>query len=83
MSEPGKYKWGENEQTFFNPENAVNSPDDDLGEMRLFPDDLLTGTASATESTGLIQVAPYTKDLYKVYDDVYNYRKNKPQQDSQ
>ena len=81
MSKPGKFNWGENERTFLNAEKKYNSPDDDSGEMRLFPDDLLTGTASATESTGLIQTAaPFVKDMYKVYDDVYSYRKAKPRQ---
>lgn len=75
MSEPGKYKWGENEKTFFDRENEVNSPNDDLGEMRLFPDFLPGSTASATECTGLIQVAPDTDDIQEVYDSVYSYRK--------
>ena len=75
MSEPGKYKWGENEETFFDKGNAVNSPNDDLGEMRLFPDFLPGSTASATECTGLIQIAPDTEDIQEVYDSVYSYRK--------
>jgi len=74
MSKPGKFRWGENEKTFFDEENEIISPDDGLGEMRLFPDDLLSGTASATECTGLIQVAPVTKDVQDVYDSVYSYR---------
>lgn len=82
MSEPGKYQWGENEETFLNRDKAYDSFDDDLEETRLFPDDLLTGAASATECTGLIQVAaPCVKDLYKVYDDVYSYRKSKPRKE--
>lgn len=79
MSDVGKFKWGENEKTFFNDENAINSPDDDLGEMRLFPEFLSGSTASATECTGLIQVAPVTKDIHEIYDSVYSYRQNEPQ----
>ncbi|MBE7012613.1 MAG: hypothetical protein E7416_00840 [Ruminococcaceae bacterium] len=75
MHRTGQFKWRENEETFFDYENAVNSPDDELGEMRLFPDDLVGSTASATECTGLIQVAPDTKDLHEVYDGLYSYRK--------
>ena len=75
MSELGKYKWGENEKTFFDKGNAINSPNDDLGEMRLFPDFLPGSTASATGCTGLIQIAPDTEDMQEVYDSVYSYRK--------
>ncbi len=73
-----KYRWEENEKTFFDDENAINSPIDDLGEMRLFPDFLAGSTASATECTGLIQVTPDTDDLQDVYDSVYSYRQKKP-----
>lgn len=78
MSDAGKYKWGENEKTFFDSENAINSPNDDLGEMRLFPDFLSGSTASANECTGLIQVTPVTKDIHEIYDSVYSYRQNQP-----
>ncbi len=82
MSDVGKFKWGENEKTFFRSENAVNSPNDVLGEMWLFPDFLAGCTGSATECTGLIQVAPDTKDIHEIYDNVYRYRQEKPQRDS-
>ena len=47
----------------------------DQGEIRLFPDFFPGVSVSGTESTGLIQVAPITPELQKVYDDVYSYRK--------
>lgn len=75
MHKSKQFKWGENEKSFFSPSNAVNSPDDEYGEMRLFPDELKGSVASASECTGLIQVAPDTKALNKVYDDLYSYRK--------
>ena len=78
MCETGKYKWGENEKTFFNKKNNTNSPNDNLGDMRLFPDDLLGSTASATECTGLIQATPETDDVQAVYESVYSYRQKKP-----
>lgn len=82
MSRPGKFNWGENEEAFLYAGKPGNLPDDS-GEVRLFPDDLLTGAASATECTGLIQTAaPFTEDMYKVYDDVYSYRETKPRQKS-
>lgn len=45
------------------------------GEIRLFPDFFPGVSVSGTESTGLIQVAPITPELQRVYDDVYSYRK--------
>lgn len=78
MCDAGKYKWGENEKTFFDKKNFVKSPDDDLGDMRLFPDELSGSTASATECTGLIQATPVTDDVQSVYESVYNYRQQKP-----
>lgn len=48
--------------------------EDELDEMRLFPDFLPGSTASATESTGLIQVGIATPEVHKAYDDVYSYR---------
>ena len=47
----------------------------DMGEIRLFPDFFPGMSVSGTESTGLIQVAPVTPALQKVYDDVYSYRR--------
>ena len=58
-------------------ERTRNFYDDDLGEMRLFPDFLPGNSISVTESTGLIQVAPVTPALQRVYDDVYSYRQVK------
>ena len=75
MHKSKQFKWGENEKTFFSPSNAINSPDDEYGEMRLFPGELKGSVASATECTGLIQVAPDTKALHEVYDSVCSYRK--------
>lgn len=48
------------------------------GEFRLFPDEFSGSTASVTECTGLIQVAPVTDEVQEVYDSVYNYRQKKP-----
>lgn len=47
----------------------------DMGEIRLFPDFFPGMSVSGTESTGLIQVAPVTPALQKIYDDVYSYRR--------
>lgn len=46
-------------------------------DTRLFPDFLPQSTASATESTGLIQIGMATEEEQKVYDDVYSYRQKK------
>lgn len=73
MSEPGKFKWGENEKIF-----RESTYEDEMGEMRLFPDDTLGGTASATESTGLIQVGLTSPEIQQAYDEVYSYRQTKP-----
>lgn len=78
MSEVGKFKWGENDKTFFNNENVTDSYDEELGDGRLFPDFLPGSTASATECTGLIQTAPVTKNIQEVYDSVYSYRRKEP-----
>ncbi len=45
-----------------------------VGEMRLFPDEYISDSASATECTGLIQVAPADEDVQDVYDSVYSFR---------
>lgn len=55
---------------------AYYDDDDRFGSM-LYPGILLGSTASATESTGLIQVIP-TPDMMDVFDDVYSYRRTKP-----
>jgi len=46
--------------------------------MRLFPDDGFSGSASATECTGLVQTAPADEDIMEAYGQVYSYRQNKP-----
>ena len=51
--------------------------DEDDFEMSLFPGAFAGSTVSATESTGLIQVAP-TPDVMDVYDDVFSYRRREP-----
>lgn len=48
--------------------------EDDGPQLRLFPDFLPRSTASATESTGLVQVGMATEDVQKEYDDLYSYR---------
>lgn len=73
MSKPGKFNWGENEEVFRDV-----SYEDEIGEMRLFPDDITGSTASATESTGLIQVGLVSPDIQQAYDEVYSYRQTKP-----
>ena len=75
MCKPGKYNWGENEKIFDNRPSA-----EDMGEMRLFPEFLKGSTASATESTGLIQVGLPDEDTYQTYDSVYSYRKENPEE---
>ena len=44
------------------------------GDTRLFPDEYTTDAASATECTGLIQVAPAEESVQEAYDDVYSFR---------
>lgn len=61
--------------------NTLDYYDDDF-EYRLFPGFLDGSTASATESTGLIQVGPITPAVLDAYDNVYSYRKNKEDSDS-
>ncbi|MBQ9757546.1 MAG: hypothetical protein IJW15_03920 [Clostridia bacterium] len=58
--------------------NAWEFDEDEMSEMRLFPDEFAGSTASATECTGLIQVAPVTPELQETYDSVYSYRKKQP-----
>lgn len=54
----------------------VEFPDflEGIGEMRLFADEYVSGSASANECTGLIQVAPADEDVQDAYDSVYSYR---------
>ena len=76
MSKPGKYNWGENEKVFEKrPEN------EEMGEMRLFPEFLSGSTASATESTSLIQVGMPDEDTWQAYDSVYSYRCTDPEKE--
>lgn len=58
-------------------ENRQNNFDDEIG-MTLFPDAFMGSTVSSTESTGLIQVIPFTSEQLTAYDDVYSYRRTKP-----
>ena len=51
--------------------------DDDDGIL-LAQGSFLGGTASSTESTGLIQVIPLTDDELEAYDQVYSYRQTRP-----
>ena len=78
MCEAGKYKWGENEKTFFNKKNDTNAPNDNLGDMRLFPDDLLGSTASATECTGLVPAGVQSPDEAENYAQLYAIHEQKP-----
>lgn len=52
--------------------------DDDFG-MTLFPGVFMGSAVSATESTGLIQVTPVDPELLGVYDEIYSYRRTKPE----
>ena len=73
MSKPGQYNWGENERLF-----REGTYQEEIEEMRLFPDDVVGSTASATESTGLIQVGMVSPEIQQAYDEVYSYRLVKP-----
>lgn len=52
--------------------------DDDPYGMMLYPRAFYGSTASATESTGLIQQAPLTPGMMGVYDELYSYRRTEP-----
>lgn len=52
--------------------------EDEAFGMTLYPGAFLGGTASSTESTGLIQVIPPTPDMIDAYDEVYSYRQTEP-----
>ncbi len=47
-------------------------------ETRLFPDDYSSGAASATECTGLVQIAPAEDDIMEAYEQIYSYRQSEP-----
>ena len=59
-------------------ENCQNNFDDDEIGITLFPGAFPGSTVSSTESTGLIQVIPFTYEQLTAYDDVYSYRRTKP-----
>ena len=59
-------------------ENRQNNFNDDEIGMTLFPGAFPGSTVSSTESTGLIQVIPFTSEQLTAYDDVYSYRRTKP-----
>ncbi len=67
----------EQNKTFSKKKKAEDFCDEDLEEGRLFPGFLDGSTASATESTGLIQHIPDTKKIQDIYDSVYSYRQKK------
>lgn len=46
--------------------------------MRLFADDYSSGAASATECTGLVQIAPADDDIMEAYEQIYSYRQSEP-----
>ena len=51
--------------------------DAELDGGRLFPGFLDGSTVSASESTGLIQQIPDTREIQDIYDSVYSYRQKK------
>lgn len=76
-----------NKKTTENPEilreNRQNNFDDDEIGMTLFPGAFMGSTVSSTESTGLIQVIPFTSEQLVAYDDVYSYRRTEPMADNE
>ncbi len=56
---------------------------DDMGEMRLFPYDLVGSVASSTEATGLMQTVPISPAALEAYFDLYDYAKRKPAKNTQ
>lgn len=52
--------------------------DAEMDGGRLFPGFLDGSTVSATESTGLIQQIPNTREIQDIYDSVYSYRRKEP-----
>ncbi len=61
-------------EAFAKKEKADDFCDEDLEDGRLFPGFLDGSTVSATESTGLIQQIPNTREVQDIYDSVYSYR---------
>ncbi|MGN1093346.1 MAG: hypothetical protein ACI4RS_06830 [Monoglobaceae bacterium] len=55
--------------------------DDGLG-MTLFPYCFMGGTASATDSTGLMQTIPLSLAELEAYDSLYSYRQDHPTADN-
>ncbi len=51
-----------------------NLYDEEEMSMSLFPGAFLTGAASATESTGLMQNIAVTPNMIEAYDELYSYR---------
>jgi len=78
MNKPEKFDKNKELKLNNKDECAYDIYEDEMCEMRLFPDEFSGSTASATESTGLIQVAPVTPKLQETYDSVYSYRQKKP-----
>lgn len=52
--------------------------DEEEPDMFLYPGLFMGSTASATESTGLIQSVPPVPGLFEVYDELYSYRQAEP-----
>ena len=59
-------------------ENRQNNFDDDESDNSVSRCIPRAATVSSTESTGLIQVIPFTSEQLTAYDDVYSYRRTKP-----
>ncbi|MBO4941018.1 MAG: hypothetical protein J6D15_02295 [Clostridia bacterium] len=78
MSKSKKTYGKEVSKLSYKDECAYDIYEDEFAEIRLFPDEFAGSTASATECTGLIQVAPVTPELQETYDSVYSYRQKKP-----
>ncbi len=80
MNEINDTKIKEQNKAFSKKKKSKEFCDEDLEEGRLFPGFLDGSTASATESTGLIQQIPDTKKIQDIYDSVYSYRQKKPKE---
>lgn len=66
------------EKRIFNDNDYDEAWDNDIDEPFspfLYPGAFMGGTASANESTGLIQIIPFTPEDLKAYDDLYSYRR--------
>lgn len=77
MNKPKKNKNKEENPEILREERRNGYDEDDIG-MTLFPGAFMGSTVSSTESTGLIQVIPFTSEQLTAYDDVYSYRRTKP-----